>query len=52
MNETKITCCEYIGWISKGKQLPPCPKCGKIWTGKEKVDERGVTIIYAEEVKQ
>lgn len=52
MIETSFQCCNNEGWISKDKQFPPCPKCGKIWTGKEKVDERGVTIIYAEEVKQ
>jgi len=46
-SEFTCVCGKQKGWISNGKSTAPCPSCGRVYIGAERVDDRGITEIYA-----
>lgn len=43
-------CGKQQGWISVNQETNKCPECGRKYIGREKLDDNGCTIIYAEEI--
>ena len=42
-------CGKRKSWIYTGQRSVPCPECGREYIGKERREQSGVTVIYAEE---
>lgn len=45
---SSFKCCGNEAWIHDGKELPPCPTCGKVWVGREYRHD-GITYFDAVE---